>query len=130
MSAGPGYGREWTASIEPGRTRIRYGLTAEDGVPVRFLVQLEYRVPGRWDGVAWRSGEWRVVARFDHETSGPSYRNVEDVGLHMDVYDPAGRQRAKKADFPSVEIEQAMKRAEQYLKREHERLVRRYERWM
>jgi hypothetical protein len=48
----------------------------------------------------------------------------------MDVYDPDGRQRAKKTDFPPVGIEQAMKRAEQYLKREHERLIRRYERWM
>lgn len=122
-----GYDREWTDDIEVGRTRIRYGLTVERGVPIEFLVQLEYLVPG---GDEWNPGDWRPVARFDHDASGPEYRNVEQVGLHLDVYDPTGRQRFKKTDFPPQPANEALPAAERYLKEEHERLVRRFEGWM
>ncbi len=124
------YDREWVSDVDVGRTRIRYGLTTKSRVPVKFLVQLEYLIPGRWDGDTWIPGDWRIVARFDHDVDGPEYRNVDRVGLHLDIYDPNGIQRRKKTDFPPVELRQAMKRAEQYLTREHDSLVRRYERWM
>lgn len=123
------YDREWTDAVEAGKTRMRYGLTTERGTPVLFLVQLEYRPQGERNGEVRSSAEWRVVARFDHDGSGPEYRDVDLVGLHMDVYGPDGAQRRKKDDFPPVELEQAMKRAEQYLMREHDRLVERFERW-
>ena len=35
------------------------------------------------------------VARFDHDEAGPAYRNVELVGLHLDLYGPNGTQIEK-----------------------------------
>lgn len=132
VTADEGYEREWTDPVEPGNTRIRYGLTTEGGVPVRFLVQLEYFVRGEGergeDG--WQSGEWRSVARFDHDASGPPYRNVELVGLHLDVLMPDGMQLAKRRDFPHVPLGQAMRYADDYLRRHHDFLVRRFEGWL
>lgn len=125
MTREAGYDRTWVDSVVPGRTRIRYGLTTRRGVPIRFLVQLEYLVSGEQNGA-----DWRPVARFDHDATGPPYRNVDLVGLHMDIYGPDRTQRRKKTDFPPVELTQAMKRAEQFLKQDHDRLIRRYERWM
>lgn len=124
------YHREWTDDIELGKTRMRFGLTVDRGTPTRFLVQLEYLVPGEWIREEWQSGDWRTVARFDHEAMGPAYRNVELVGLHMDVYDPDGRQRLKKTDFPPRPANEALPAAERYLREEHDRLVRRFERWV
>lgn len=121
----PIYDREWTDDVEVGKTRIRYGLTTECGVPVKFHVQLEYRIAEDWN-----SDEWRTVARFDHDAMGPPYRNVELVGLHMDVYDPDGIQRLKKTDFPPPPANEALPAAERYLREDHEQLVRRFERWL
>ena len=130
MSTEEGYQREWTVPIEPGRTKIRFGLSTDRGVPVKFLVQLEYLVPGTRTGTDTLAENWRPIARFDHDAFGPAYRNVERVGLHMDVFDPDGNQRAKKTDFPPRPANEALPAAERYLKSEYERLVRRFERWL
>lgn len=112
MTSEGGYEREWTVNVEPGVTRIRFGLTTQRGVPTRFLVQLGYHVPGKRTGRGLQSGDWRPVARFDHDVSGPGYRNLDLVGLHMDLYDPDGRQRAKKTDFPPRPAKEALPAAE------------------
>lgn len=81
------YDREWTARRGlPAGSQLRFGLTTRDGVPVRFLVQLEHRHGERW----------LPVARFDHDAFGPTYRNVERAGLHLDRYDPDGHQIEKR----------------------------------
>ena len=115
------YEREWTSQRGlPPRTRLRFGLTKRGGVPVRFLVQLEYVHDGRW----------RPVARFDHDASGPTYRNVELVGLHLDVYGPEGEQVKKVTQFPPLPASEAMGRAEEYLLERVEPMVRRFEAWL
>jgi len=114
------YDREWTTRMDdPARaTRLRFGLSTVDGRPVRFLVQLEYE----------RDGEWRPVARFDHERGGPAYRDVEISGLHLDVYAPDGTQRRKVTGFPPIDETAAVPAAEQYLHRHYQRMIEEYER--
>jgi hypothetical protein len=115
------YDREWTTRRGlPANSRLRFGLTKRAGVPVRFLVQLEYRHRGRW----------HPVARFDHDAFGPAYRNVELVGLHLDVYDPEGMQVEKRRSWSPQPARAAMGAAEEYLRRGAERLVRRFEAWL
>lgn len=114
------YDREWTTRRGlPDRSRLRLGLTKRSGVPVRFLVQLEHD----------RDGAWLPVARFDHDASGPAYRNVELVGLHLDVYDPDGVQVVKERRWPPQSADEAVGDAETYLRANAERFVRRFESW-
>lgn len=115
------YDREWTSRRGlPPNSRLRFGLTTQAGSPVQFLVQLEYD----------HGGDWLQVARFDHDASGPTYRNVELVGLHLDVYDPDGVQIEKLACWPPQPPAAAMGAAEEYLRRGAERHVRRFEAWL
>jgi len=80
------YEREWTSRRGlPAGSQLRFGLTKRGGVPIRFLVQLEYH----------EVEAWMPVARFDHDEAGPAYRNVELVGLHLDLYGPNGTQIEK-----------------------------------
>jgi hypothetical protein len=113
------YEREWTTNrdLPPGQ-RILFGLTTEEGLPIRLLCQLEYN----------HEGDWLPVARFDHDTDGPSYRNIERAGLHMDVLDPEGQQIHKKTDFPPVDLRHALAFAEGYLRAHRQQLIRRFER--
>lgn len=115
------YEREWTTRRGlPTHSRLRFGLTTCAGVPVRFVVQLEHR----------HGGGWLPVARFDHDAFGPAYRDVERVGLHLDVYDPNGVQIEKVTRFPPTPSKQAMGRAEEYLRERAERLVTRFQSWL
>lgn len=118
------YEREWFVYPEddeeiPPRSRLHVGLTASGGQPIRFLVQLEY-----WDGE-----KWLPVVRFDHDSEGPAYRDVERSGLHLDVYDPQGRQIEKVTRWPPEAADSAMPRAERYLRRNAEQFVRRFQAW-
>ena len=83
-------------------------------------MQLEYR----------HGKAWSPVARFDHDAFGPPYRDVELVGLHLDVYTPDGEQIEKVTHFPPLPADEAMGRAEEYLHERAERLARRYEAWL
>jgi len=89
------YERTWRSRIddESREVQLRFGLTTERGVPVRFLVQLEYR----------HDGEWLPVARFDHDRDGPTHRNATICGLHLDIHAPDGSQKRKITDFPPID---------------------------
>lgn len=119
------YEREWFVYPEdaeelPPRSRLHAGLATRGGRPRRFLVQLEY-----WDG-----SRWLIVCRFDHDSEGPAYRNVERSGLHLDVYDPDGGQVAKRRTWPPEPANVAMGDADDYLREHAEQLVRRFESWL
>ena len=115
------YEREWTTRRGlPAKSRLRFGLTTRAGAPVQFLVQLEHH----------HGEQWVPVARFDHDVVGPTYRNVELVGLHLDVYDPDGVQIEKRRSWPPQPASAAMGAAEEYLRQRAERLVRRFETWL
>lgn len=115
------YDREWTTRRRlPANTRLRFGLTKRSGLPVQFLVQLEYR----------HGDAWRPVARFDHDAFGPTYRDVELVGLHLDIHTPDSEQIEKVTRFPPLPADESMGRAEEYLRERAERLARRFEGWL
>lgn len=105
--------------IEWPGTRLRFELTVERGVPVRFVYQLEH---DHQSGV--RPGEesdWRQVARMDHDAEGP--HDVREEGLHLDVYDDSGRKVAQVTGFPDMSIRQAPDYCERYLERNAAYLV-------
>lgn len=115
------YEREWTSTRSlPEGTQVRYGLTKRSGRPIAFLIQLEY----------WHSAEWLPIARFEHDASGPAYRDVERAGLHLDIHHPDGRQVAKITDWPPQPANEAMGVADGYLHEQAEKLVRRFETWL
>lgn len=101
-------------------SRLRVGLTKQTGVPVRFIVQLEYR----------HERAWLPVARFDHDAFGPTYRNVERVGLHLDLYAPTGEQIEKVTRWSPQPADEAMGEAEGYLRQHARRYVERFEGWL
>ena len=99
------YERTWTTRRKlPNDSRLRVGLTKRGGVPIRFLVQLEYG----------DSDAWLPVARFDHDALGPAYRNVELVGLHLDLYAPDGEQIENVEQWAPQAANAAMGDAETY----------------
>jgi hypothetical protein len=115
------YEREWFSERGlPGLARLHMAHTNRQGRPVRFLVQLEY----------WHAGEWLVVARFDHEQDGPAYRNVEETGLHLDIYLPDGTQIRKLDHWPPQPSNVAMGKAEAFLRANAQPYVRRFEKWL
>lgn len=87
---------------------------------MRFLVQIEYH----------HEDEWLPVARFDHDAEGPRYRNVELVGLHLDLYHPHCGQIAKITNWEPQPANEAMADAEDYIRMEAERLIRRFAAWL
>lgn len=52
------------------------------------------------------------AARFDHDEAGPAYRNVELVGLHLDLYGPNGTQIEKVNRWTPQSADEAMGDAE------------------
>lgn len=115
------YEREWTSRrrVPPG-SRVRTALTKYRGHPTRFHVQLEYS----------HEGKWLQVARFDHDASGPVYRDVERSGLHLDVYHPDGSQLAKLTRWPPLPANEAMGVADDYLRERANELIRRFQSWL
>ncbi|MFC7156539.1 hypothetical protein ACFQPA_13905 [Halomarina halobia] len=115
------YEQEWTTERGlPPCCRLRVAMTKRRGTPVRFVVQLEY----------WHAGRWLEVARSDHDVDGPTYRNVEVVGLHLDLYHPEKGQVAKRTLSRPLPAKEAMGRAERYLRANAQNYVTRFERWL
>jgi hypothetical protein len=119
------YNREWVVwpgddARLPRESRMRFGYTRCDGELLRFVVQLEY----------WYEETWLQVARFEHQADGPSYRNVEQDGLHLDLYNPDGEQVEKVTWWMPQPANEAMGDADDYLRKHAESLVRRFERWL
>lgn len=115
------YDREWTSRRRlPPRSRLRTGLTTRRGTPVEFLVQLEY----------YHEDVWLQVARFEHDASGPIYRDVERAGLHLDVHHPDGSQVAKLTHWQPQPANEAMGTADDYLRERANELIRRFESWL
>jgi len=115
------YNLTWRSGRDlPPLSQLRYGLTTHRGVPVRFLIQLEY----------WHAGKWLEVARSEHDVDGPAYRNVEISGIHVDVMHPDGEQGNKLTGWPPQPANEAMGDAEHFLRVNANRFVRRFEKWL
>lgn len=106
---------DWT---EYPNARLRVKIETRDGTPTRFVIQLETRI----------DGDWRQVARFDHDEANPMGHDITDEGLHMDIYREGERVRVK-GDFPPVDLICAPRYCIAYLKTNAETLLRRFERW-
>lgn len=109
--------REYTVALKYD-TRLRVGHTIVRGTPVEFVVQLEYHL----------DGEWRIVARFDHNPDLRMGHDVTDEGLHLDIYRNGAKHYVER-DFPAVNIYDAIAYCETYLERNAVELIGRFERW-
>jgi len=104
--------------IEYPHARIRFELNTRRGRPTRFVVQLEYQI----------EGEWKPVARFDHDETGEQAHDVTEEGLHMDVYRDCEKYRVVRG-FPAVDLRDAPRYCKTYLEEHADRLLRRFKRW-
>lgn len=104
--------------------RIRRELEVENGIPVRFVYQLEYNVEASRDGLP--PHDWRQVARFDHDIDGP--HNVAEEGLHIDLYRD-GERYEQSRDFPDVEVTDMPDFCQGYLEQNVDYFLDRFERW-
>lgn len=98
--------------------QVRLALTPDRGEVVRFAVQLEY----------WLDGDWREVVRYDHDRDAEGGHNVEQEGLHRDVYRDGEKYRTEQVAGP-LPAEKGLHYAEEDLHDEPEEHIRRFERW-
>lgn len=106
--------------------RIRRELDTDQDTVTRFVVQLEYNIATVASD--YSDPEWRVVARFDHDTTTEGGHDVTDEGLHLDIYrDGARYQRSR--SFPTLPPGKAMRYAESYLQTHSDQLLARFEQW-
>jgi hypothetical protein len=104
--------------LEYPHTRLRVEIDKEQGVPTRFVVQLERRV----------GDEWRQVVRFDHDPENPMGHDVVEEGLHMDIYRDGEKARVKD-DFPPVPLTDAPRYCITYIRQNADQLLRRFDQW-
>lgn len=97
---------------------IRSEIDTRQGVPTRFVVQLEYRI----------EEEWNVVVRFDHDQTGEQSHDITEDGLHMDVYRNGEKYRVE-CRFPPARLKRAPRYCKSYVKSNADRLIRRFEEW-
>ena len=98
--------------------RRRLGYTHVRGNVTRFVLQLEYR---RGDG-------WTPIVRYDHDPASTHGHDVENEGLHLDVYRD-GRKVRTEWVAPPMPAGVALDVAEDHLNENAQRFVRRFERW-
>jgi len=93
---------------------LRFDLRHEQGKIQSFVVQLEYI----------SSTRPIPVVRFDHD---PDIHNVEQEGLHMDVFDRRGMKVDVKTNFPVLSLNQYPRWCILYIEKRFETIVRRFE---
>lgn len=104
--------------VEYPHARVRVEIDKEQGVPTRFVIQLERRV----------NGDWKQAVRFDHNPGNPNGHDITDEGLHMDVYRDGEKVRVKD-DFPAVPLTHAPRYCILYIEQNGGQLLRRFEQW-
>lgn len=111
------YDREFTTPLSC-RVRRRIGYSHDRGDVTRFVVQLEYRLDGKW----------LEVVRFDHDPESELAHDVITEGIHVDVYRDGVKIRSEEV-FPPMPPNAALTFAEDHLARHAERYVERFEEW-
>lgn len=100
------------------RVQLRTAFSTDHGQVVRFLIQLEY----------WLDGKWRVVVRYDHDQTASGGHDVTLDGLHRDEYRDGEKYRTVDVTGP-IPAERAFEYAEDDLRDNVQRFVERFERW-
>lgn len=111
------YDREYTTPVRAD-VRIRLGYDHDRGEVTRFVVQLEYRL----------EGAWAEVVRYDHDPASEHGHDVEEEGLHVDVYRDGTKYRT---DYvaPPMPASVAFDFAEDHLDNNLQRFITRFEEW-
>jgi hypothetical protein len=100
------------------RVQLRTAFSTSRGEVTRFLVQLEY----------WLDGEWREVVRYDHERDAPGGHDVDEEGLHRDVF-RNGEKYCTVQLASDISANDAFDFAEDDLRENAELYIRRFESW-
>jgi hypothetical protein len=110
--------------VEYPYARIPTEVETEQGDVTRFVVQLEYNV----EPDPFEPGDWRQVARFDHEPEVEMGHDVREEGLHMDVYRD-GEKMDVRRQFETPPLNDAPRYCKTYLEQHADWLLARFERW-
>lgn len=100
------------------RVQLRTAFSTSRGEVTRFLVQLEY----------WLDGGWQEVVRYDHERDAPGGHDVDEEGLHRDVFRD-GEKYCTVQLASDISANEAFEFAEDDLRENAERYIRRFESW-
>lgn len=100
------------------RVQLRTAFSTERGRVTRFMIQLEY----------WLNGDWREVARYDHDEAAPGGHDVTEDGVHRDVYRYGEKHRTEDVS-PPIPANEAFDYAEEDLRENVERFIKRFEKW-
>jgi hypothetical protein len=100
------------------RVQLRTAFSTSRGEVTRFLVQLEY----------WLDGEWREVVRYDHDRDAPGGHDVDEEGLHRDVF-RNGEKYCTVQLASDISANDAFDFAEDDLRENAEQYIRRFESW-
>jgi len=111
------YDREYTDQLSD-VTRVRLGYSHDRGDVTRFVLQLEYCL----------DGEWQEVVRYDHDPAGEFGHDVNEEGLHIDVYRD-GEQYRTEYVAPPMPAGLALDRAEDHLGENLKGFTNRFEKW-
>lgn len=111
------YDREYQRPL-PGPLRERVGRDTDGSEVTRFVVQLEYH----------HDGEWQTVVRYDHDPRSEFGHNVEQEGLHIDIYRNDEKYRTEFVT-PPLPAGVALDHAEDHLAKNLERFIERFEQW-
>lgn len=108
---------DWVTWNPP--TRLVVNIDTEQGDVSRFIVAYDYRLDDNWER----------VAQFDHNPEAPSGHDIEEEGLHLDLYREGQKYRVVRAKFPYVPVNHAPRYCIEYIKQNHGALIERFERW-
>lgn len=84
-----------------------------------FIVVYEYRLRGSWE----------IVAQFDHDPDSLYGHDIEQEGLHMDLYKEGQKYRVVRSKFPHIPVNHAPGFCIDYIKQNHGTLIKRFEQW-
>ncbi|PSP95639.1 hypothetical protein BRC91_01835 [Halobacteriales archaeon QS_4_62_28] len=101
------------------KTRICANINTEQGDVTNFIVAYEYKLRGSWE----------TVAQFDHGPESPYGHDIDEEGLHMDLYKEGQKYRVVRSKFPYVPVNHAPRYCIEYIKRNHGALIERFEQW-
>lgn len=101
------------------KTRLCVVIDTDRGDVAGFVVAYDYGL----------DGGWKRIAQFDHNPDSQFGHDIEEEGLHMDLYREGQRYRVVRSKFPHVPVNHAPRYCIEYVKRNHGALIERFERW-
>jgi hypothetical protein len=106
--------------------RVRRERDIQRGEIQYFISQLEYDIQAT--PVGDNKPDWRIVARFDHNTDPDRGHDIREEGLHLDIY-KYGEKHKVRDNFPYISLSAAPEFCDRFFKQNAPKLLHQFERW-